>query len=121
MLSSDFIIDEQMALIKKNQTNTNNGNNGNGSNNNNGNSGKGGNTNNSNRSNNNSGRGNDGTNNNSNGKENSAPYWIGALAGHYYDNEMIEEVEIEAIAVMEIGCSTKNNFDAKVRVILFLS
>ncbi len=39
--------------------------------------------------------------NNSRGKENSAPYWIGALAGRYYEEEMAEEIEIEAIDIDE--------------------
>jgi hypothetical protein len=40
-------------------------------------------------------------NNNSKGKGNSAPYWIGKLAGSYYENEMKEEVEIESIDIDE--------------------
>jgi hypothetical protein len=39
--------------------------------------------------------------NKSNGKENSAPYWIGNLAGNYYKNEMKDEVEIESIDIDE--------------------
>lgn len=39
--------------------------------------------------------------NKSRGKDNSAPYWIGALAGRYYKEEMVEEVEIEAIEIDE--------------------
>jgi hypothetical protein len=39
--------------------------------------------------------------NKSKGKDNSAPYWIGNLAGKYYKNEMKEEVEIETIDIDE--------------------
>lgn len=39
--------------------------------------------------------------NKSKGKKNSAPYWIGTLAGSYYENEMKEEVEIEFIDIDE--------------------